>query len=124
MYWLLSVLFLIDSPLPSDSRQQGAIDLAALSSSQALELHGQWIRVRIAIDSAESTLDGPSVFECQSKDHVSRTVCFGADQEMDQEKPFEVQGRFAVIHHVQTFIDGVPFPGFVEYRITLARRVR
>jgi hypothetical protein len=124
MSWLVCLLFLFDPSPLSAFRQQGSIDLAALSPSEALRLSGQWLRVRISIDSVDSSLEGPSVYECRTSDHVSRTACFCPEQEIDERKPFEVEGRFIVIHHARTFIDGVPFTGFVEYRVTEARRVR
>jgi len=116
---LLALLALVDVPTPPDALTVRAVWLADLTAETAREGHGHFVFVP---DSLVDEHDGCSGLEAAGPPRVSRTVQFArgeSDEGLDLAQPIVVEGELLVIRHKARD----QFRGFVELRVTGARRV-
>jgi hypothetical protein len=126
MYAILTLSLVLgaDSAKPS-SKVEGIHVLASLSLSQANDLDGRNARFRVTVDSMAWTHENYTFYDCRTVDDVSRTMWFLPGEEIDEDNPMIVEGCLKVMHHCPTVGEmGTRFPGFMEYRLMDARRIK
>jgi len=110
-----------DLPSPADASTVRAVWLADLTPEQVTSpMHGRFVFVP---NSLVDEHDGCSGVEAAGPPGVLRTVCFArgeSDEGLDLVQPIVVEGELRVIRHKPSG----PFRGFVELRVTGARRVQ
>jgi hypothetical protein len=91
-------------------------DLARLTPGEAQFLVGKRARYRISLGSLPDNHVGFVLFDCQSNDHIDRTVWLDLEQELASE--MIVEATLHVLHHpARVGGDGTRFEGFTEYRL-------
>jgi hypothetical protein len=99
---------------------EGPIFFEWLSEARARQLHGQWVTVRLRIDSLSREYRGFTLHDCLNRDDLHRAVWFLGQPEIDATRPLTVRGRLFVIPHKPSVINGTAFEGFTEIRLTEA----
>jgi hypothetical protein len=121
----LALPLVVSAPDPwRTSAQEGIHQLASISLLEAQALRGKLARFRVAVDSMASFHENFVFYDCPTVDSVVRTMWFLGHEEIDEDGPMIVEGQLRVIHHRATTDGPFRFPGFVEYRLMDARRVK
>lgn len=81
---------------------------------------GQWITVRLTVNTAEDEIEGRTFYGCNSNDRICRSVCFRTYIDLDERFSHLVTGKLRVIHHTLAVYDDQVYEGFVEYRLEKA----
>lgn len=84
------------------------------------DVDGQWVTVKLTVNTAEDEIDVKTFYGCNSDDPTCRSVCFRKYIDLDERFPHLVTGKLRVIHHPPMFHDDGIFDGFMEYRLEKA----
>lgn len=111
-------LFLIVHLFLSDGQRSipNAIPFEEITS----DADGQWVTVKLTVNTAEDEIEGKTFYGCNSDDPTCRSVCFRTYINLDERFPHLVTGKLRVIHHPPMFHEDGIFEGFVEYRLEKA----
>ena len=97
-------------------------EFVSLKLEQARQLQGRFATFRVSLNSPGDREGKFDVYACEGDGDIERSLWMMPDEEAEDE--MTVKAVLLVIEHAPRVIGNVSFEGFLEFRLTCARRYK